>query len=145
MQDAQLIELLSQISRKLHRRLAPLFESEGLSATEIVVLKAMHRRQTCRASELSERIGIPPSTLTGILDRLVTGGWLQRVPDPEDRRSILIRCAPKLSICVERLTARVETELQAMIGILPVENYSRLIDDLQRILDHLENDKGDCS
>ncbi|MGD0153022.1 MAG: MarR family transcriptional regulator [Thermacetogeniaceae bacterium] len=140
-QDVQLIELVSKIHRKIQRRLAPLFESEGLSATEIVVLKTMHHRQTCRISELSESSGIPPSTLTGILDRLVAGEWLQRVPDAEDRRSILIRCDPKLSISVERLTAKIETELQAMIGILPAEHYSRLIADLQRILDYLENEQ----
>lgn len=142
MQDVQLFELLSRIHRKLHRCLNPLFETEGLSATEVMVLKMMHRWQTCRASELSERVGIPPSTLTGILDRLVAGEWLQRAPDPEDRRSTLIRCTPKLSMGVECLTAKIESELQAVAGILPAERYSRLIEDLQAILHYLENGQG---
>lgn len=139
MQDVKLLELFSQIHRKLHQRLAPFFQTEGLSITEWTVLWKMKKKKTSRVTELAENVGIPPSTLTGIVDRLVAKEWLKRVPDPEDRRSIILECTPKLEDTIQDMMLTVQNQLQATVDFLPTDRYEHLISDLQTILEHLES------
>jgi DNA-binding MarR family transcriptional regulator len=42
-------------------------------------------------SALARRAGLHPATMTGILDRLETGGWIARERDPADRRAVVVR------------------------------------------------------
>lgn len=58
-----------------------------LSAAEINVLANLGEGGTLNVRQLSERTGSRASTLTGILDRLESRGYLSRELDPGDRRS----------------------------------------------------------
>jgi DNA-binding MarR family transcriptional regulator len=42
-------------------------------------------------SRLAQRAGLHPATVTGILDRLESGGWVARERDPSDRRAVTVR------------------------------------------------------
>jgi DNA-binding MarR family transcriptional regulator len=42
-------------------------------------------------SALARRAGLHPATITGILDRLESGGWIARERDPADRRAVVVR------------------------------------------------------
>ena len=44
-------------------------------------------------SALARRAGLHPATMTGILDRLERGGWIDRDRDPADRRGVVVRAA----------------------------------------------------
>jgi MarR family transcriptional regulator, organic hydroperoxide resistance regulator len=58
-----------------------------LSAAEINVLANLGAGGTLNVRQLSGRTGSRASTLTGILDRLESRGYLSRELDPGDRRS----------------------------------------------------------
>jgi DNA-binding MarR family transcriptional regulator len=44
--------------------------------------------------ELASRLGIGQSAATGLVDRLVEQGALERLPDPTDRRVVRVRVSP---------------------------------------------------
>lgn len=142
MQELRLLELLSRVHRRLVRRLTPLFQTEGLSGTEVFVLWKVHKRGSLRATELAGHIGIPPSTFTGILDRLTARGLLKRVPDPGDRRSVLVQETPALAELIGRLTAAIEVELGNIFTALPEGCRERLMTDLEAVCRYLEEEKS---
>lgn len=41
-------------------------------------------------SEIGDRILVPSASITSTLDNLERRGWVRRVPNPDDRRSLLI-------------------------------------------------------
>ena len=45
-------------------------------------------RDECRLSRVAQRLQTSQSGMTGKLDRLERHGFIQRSPDPEDRRAI---------------------------------------------------------
>jgi MarR family transcriptional regulator, organic hydroperoxide resistance regulator len=59
----------------------------SLSAAEINALANLGESGTLSVRQLSERTGTRASTLTGLLDRLESRGYLMREVDPADRRS----------------------------------------------------------
>ena len=99
----QLLEVLARVYRRIVRRLSPLFQEKGLSPTEAMVLWGVYRRGSLRATELAGELGIPPSTFTGVFDRLVEKGLLRRVPDPEDKRGVRVEPTPALFPFMEEM------------------------------------------
>ena len=136
--EIQLVELFNQISRRIGKTLAPVFRKLDLSHTDIFTLFVMNKRTTSRVTELAAIIGVPSSTLTGILDRLVAQGYLERDPDPEDRRSLLLTATPKLKSFIRGLMAPMEDRLKEVFRAMPESRLERLVGDLQFILERLE-------
>jgi DNA-binding MarR family transcriptional regulator len=138
----QLLELSYRVNKKITRRLADhIYLREGLSDAEVQALFTLHSKQVCRVSELSSEIGIPPSTATGILDRLDAKGLLERVPDPDDRRGIILKSVPATSAMIERLSATLTQEMEPVLSVLPDGRMQGMIEDLKQILSYLEQEK----
>ncbi len=92
-----LAEQLESIHRVLraaaweHARQLP----DPLTAPQVETLKALVRRMRedgagMSVSELSERLGLAHSTVSGIVDRLEARALVQRIPRPDDRRYVQI-------------------------------------------------------
>jgi DNA-binding MarR family transcriptional regulator len=45
-------------------------------------------------SQISERMLVPSATMTATLDQLERRGWIERLPNPDDRRSVLVAITP---------------------------------------------------
>ena len=59
------------------------------------VLHALEETQDCTVSHLIEQTHLPNGTLTGLLDQLENDQCIQRIRNPDDRRSWCIRLTPK--------------------------------------------------
>jgi len=83
--------------RDLGAQLSLLNHSVGtrldLKAADLECLDLITRYGPLSPSALARRAGLHPATLTGILDRLERGGWIDRGRDPGDRRSVVIQAA----------------------------------------------------
>ncbi len=62
-----------------------------LKGGDVELLDRIARFGPASPSDLAEALGIHPATMTGILDRLETGGWIVRERDPDDRRKVSLR------------------------------------------------------
>jgi len=66
----------------------------GISMAQVKVLHAVAASQGLHANELATWVGTTPSTISGLVDRLVDHGLLARRDDPTDRRQVLITTTP---------------------------------------------------
>lgn len=66
-------------------------QSSGIPPQDMYVLERVSSHGAIRISELSKSYSIPSSTLTGILDRLETKKYIQRIRKNDDRRAIELR------------------------------------------------------
>lgn len=84
---------------RLVRRIHQVYERElsqlGITRVQSYVLLTLFNEDGLKIKELAERTGLDSSALTGILDRLEKSGFVQRVMDQEDRRSINICLTPQ--------------------------------------------------
>jgi DNA-binding MarR family transcriptional regulator len=88
----QLADLLHGLTRRLRRaqaqRLAPL----GLTPAQERALRLIARdEEPPRMTELADRLGIVPRSLTTVIDALEEAGLVRRDIDPSNRRAILLR------------------------------------------------------
>jgi DNA-binding MarR family transcriptional regulator len=90
----QLADLLHGLTRRLRRSqidgLAPL----GLTPAQGRALRIIARGQDeepLRMTELADRLGIVPRSVTTVVDALEEAGLVRREVDPRNRRAILLR------------------------------------------------------
>ncbi len=63
----------------------------GVRDTDFDCLDLISIHGPLSPSALAKLAGTRPATMTGILDRLESGGWIARDRDPADRRAVLLR------------------------------------------------------
>lgn len=66
----------------------------GLSAAEHKALGVIARNGPIPTGALAPELGVGPTALTGIVDRLERAGYVTRRPDPADRRRVLVEAKP---------------------------------------------------
>ena len=82
-------ELGAQLSLLNHRVGTRL----DLKDADLECLDLIARYGPLSPSALARRAGLHPATMTGILDRLERGGWIDRGRDPADRRGVVVQAA----------------------------------------------------
>lgn len=65
-------------------------EKLGLSATQEKMLDLVGRLGPLTPRQLGRESGLAPASVTGVLDALEDRGFVRRVPNPEDRRSVIV-------------------------------------------------------
>jgi DNA-binding MarR family transcriptional regulator len=101
----------------------------GVSAAEYAVTSWLNVRGGVTPSQLAHDLGIPPTTLSSMLDRLVRKKQLRRVRHPEDGRSTLLELTPRGKATIVQNNERLLRMLQAV--------RSNLDDDPEEILETL--------
>jgi DNA-binding MarR family transcriptional regulator len=59
----------------------------GMSYARGRVVAALHSLGPAQMHTLSEAVGVKPRTITDFVDALEDDGWVERNPDPDDRRA----------------------------------------------------------
>jgi DNA-binding MarR family transcriptional regulator len=65
-------------------------DREGLNATDMECLRLLFIKGIATPSELARHTGLTSGATTAMLDRLEKAGFLERRPNPDDRRGTLI-------------------------------------------------------
>jgi DNA-binding MarR family transcriptional regulator len=89
-------------------------DGSDVSASEYAVTSAVGAMGSATPTQLARVLGLPPTTLTAILDRLVRKRELRRVRHPRDGRSYVIELTKKGEATNARNGARVAGELSAL-------------------------------
>lgn len=101
-----LVEELSRLGYALMRLLLSqakeTFAQEGISLLQAEVLRLV-REGVQLPSRLAEQLEILPSQVSHLLASLEEAGLLERHPDPEDRRRVLLRLTPQGEAVQQRL------------------------------------------
>jgi DNA-binding MarR family transcriptional regulator len=85
----RLAELFIDVSKQLGRTSSRARTGE-LSNARYNVMRAVLNRGPERMSRIAAAVGISPRSLTDLVDALANDGYLRRVADPHDRRSVLV-------------------------------------------------------
>lgn len=73
----------------------PLLDALGLTYPQYLVMLTLWEREGTTVSEIGERLHLDSGTLTPLLKRLETAGFVRRRRDPEDERQVRIDLTAK--------------------------------------------------
>ncbi len=67
----------------------------GVNRTDSRVLDILDQHGRMTAGQLAEASSLTTGAITAVVDRLERAGYAQRVPDPRDRRRVLVEITPR--------------------------------------------------
>ncbi len=115
------IARMSRLSRLLERRIATVLAEHGLNEAQFGVLAALRRAgppYCLSPTALYNSLLISSGAMTNRLERLTAAGLVKRVPDPKDRRSVLVMLTPKgLRVVDEAVADHTENERRLLAGL----------------------------
>jgi DNA-binding MarR family transcriptional regulator len=82
------LRIAGKTLRMLQERWA---EKHGLSEGRLGVMFRLFRQGDCPLGDLAEDLESTPRNITGLVDHLERDGLVERIPDPQDRRSVRAR------------------------------------------------------
>ena len=78
----------------------------GLVESDVEALELLIDTGAATAGRLSELMGLTTGAVTRVIDRLEQAGYVRRVPDPADRRRVVIELIPEKMAAVEATMSR---------------------------------------
>lgn len=97
MQPQNTLDFLAALREIMHRadmRSRRLLRELGISSTQAGVLRALAETSPRSAGDLARILSLTGPTLTGVLDRLESRGWIERIRSPGDKRRMEVRILP---------------------------------------------------
>ena len=85
-------------------------------------------------SQVSDRVLTASATMTAMLDLLERRGWIRRIPNPGDRRSVLIEITPDGSAVADQLLPGIRAIERSILSALSPDERACLLDMLAKIL-----------
>jgi DNA-binding MarR family transcriptional regulator len=86
-------------------------------------------------SEIAERLFRSSATMTNLLDALAREGWARRVPNPEDRRSVLVEITDEGKALTDQFLPGVRKFERAIFGEISEPERSAVMGILAKVLD----------
>jgi len=105
----------------------------GLSRAQCHVLFRLALNEGTNQARLAELLELEPISLARMVDRMEQAGWIERRPDPADKRARLLYLTAKAKPIFERIVALgAETRGEALTGISQADR-DRMIDLLTQV------------
>jgi DNA-binding MarR family transcriptional regulator len=105
----------------------------GLSESDIETLEALIDMGASTAGRLSELTGLTSGAVTRVIDRLEQAGFVRRVPDPADRRRVIVEAIPEKVAAVQSTLNRVGSASAEEIGRYTDAQLALITDFLSRM------------
>ncbi len=107
----------------------------GLSVTQLRVLFILRGEPGLAAGALAQRLGVTPSTLTRIMDRLAQHGLIERVQDQEDRRRVVHELSDFGARTVGEMESRFRERIDRVFEELDAPALQRVVVGLRDLSD----------
>ncbi len=121
--------LIKNTWQKLSRYYNQQFSSYGLSVPKALLLLELTPDRQENPRFLAAKLDLENSSMSGLLDRLEKMNLIERLPDPHDRRGILIQLTPEGKLARQKITSLVSTldqELQEILSPNEIKNFRRI-------------------
>ncbi len=133
---------MSKLIPKLMRGIKTgIFRHAHITHGQIVILMNLYGTGENKVGTLAKALGVSAPTVSGIIERMVKQGYVQRIASLEDRRCVIISLRPKGERIIKDLQKVIRKRWsQILIYLSPSErlSYVRLI---KKIVEAIEKSR----
>jgi MarR family transcriptional regulator, transcriptional regulator for hemolysin len=128
---------ISYIARLQRTRFDHRARALGLTRAQWQTIAVIRWNEGSTQREVAERLEVGSVTAGRLIERLEFAGWIERRPDPEDRRAYRLYMSEKAQPMLEQLTALGADEEQRALRGLCEEERAVLARALDKIIENL--------
>jgi len=131
---------LFQLMKQLPRPKLKQSSVDGLTRSEyellvMLVMSSNDGKQAFTVTEISNLLQVTPAGVTHLINPLEEAGYVERLPDPHDRRIVRIGLTDKGTQVAETLISEVQENLIGLVDHLGEEDSRTLIRLMSKAID----------
>ncbi|MDT0307493.1 MarR family transcriptional regulator [Streptomyces sp. DSM 44917] len=142
---AELSRVVWTLHRTLRQTVRPPEGEHVRPPAQVELLHLVHDRPGISVREAARALRMQPNNVSALVTLLVRDGFLERAPDPADRRAVQLRPTAKMRAGGEQVDSALHLGVAAALADLPAESRARIaaaLPDLRRLAERLARDAG---
>jgi DNA-binding MarR family transcriptional regulator len=140
-----IVERIQHLEKRIRKMLDDTLAEFGLNVGEWAVLGSLRRAgEPYRRSpgQLAKSFGLTTGAMTNRLDKLESAGLVKRLPDPDDRRGVIVELLPEGREVWERAVGAQSTKEQFVASGLNERERKQLNSLLRRMVHAAERESA---
>lgn len=137
----EVMKLLFEVTHLLRHNMMKGFEGSGMTSPQGMVIGTLSRYGRLKLSDLSDKLGLSNSTVSGMVDRLEQHGMVERIRSKEDRRIVYIALTGKFEELHKDFHKKTEENIQKVMSKGTPEDMDKVVEGLN-ILKRLMQESG---
>lgn len=143
--ENKIVAAIRRIMRAVELHSRQLVDEHGLTGPQLAVLREAGRLGATSVSSLARAVHLSQPTVTGILDRLSRHGYVKRVRDESDRRSVKVEVTMAGQQLLNRAPSLLQDRFRRELVKLSDWERSMILATLQRIAAMMEAETLEAS
>jgi DNA-binding MarR family transcriptional regulator len=135
--------LITQLAMHARRLVADGHAEAGAGAYHYRVLAALQEFGASSQADLARRGKLDRSDVVAAVNELAERGFVERTPDPDDRRRNVVRLTRAGAQQLRRMDRSLDKVQDRLLAPLSTADRQALVRLLTRLLDHHRSDAGD--
>lgn len=135
-------KLLRDVNSLVQDNFKEYFCEMGLTPPQIMVAGLLCNKRTMKISEISEKINLSNSTVSGIVDRLEKIDVVRRVRDGEDRRVVRVELTEEFEKINVDFHDKIKNYFEALLYNCSKEDCKKIIEGLETLKGVLQRDSN---
>jgi DNA-binding MarR family transcriptional regulator len=123
---ARILDDYEAIIRHAAGRRVPEFLALDVTMSQAKVLQVLSLAGRLRMSALAASMGVSLPTMSGLVDRLVDHGLVERIASPDDRRQVPVALTPRGLAVLDAFHEVGRTQLRLLLGALTSDDLRHL-------------------
>lgn len=134
----QLVGNLRRLVKAVYLDSSKISRQYGLTSAQSAVLRILFKKGSLSSAEMSRRLYVTPSNITGIIDRLEKKGLVERVRQASDRRVALIQLTPGGAELSRKIPDPIEKKLITQLSGLKKDQVRSLAVAMDQIVNLID-------
>ena len=134
----RLLRLLKEVSVKIKEALKYRGDEVEIPAPHWMIMAMLDENGKMKVSDLSKKIGLSNSTVSGILDKLEDQGFVERIRSSDDRRVVWVQTTQKFKECLYMHFKEAEKQFENLLSKATEDEIDKVLEGfetLKRILE----------
>lgn len=142
-----IIKLIKQVMDTMRQNMQHLFKGDRFGAMNItgpqgMLLGMLNHFGEMKVSDLSEKLGLSNSTVSGIIDRLEKQGLVERIRTNEDRRVVMVSVTPEYKRNIKEHFEEIKAGFELMMSSATDEELDTILEGLSTLKRIMDRQKG---
>ena len=135
--SAQVAKLFQEVMHLFRQNMSKVFEDTGMTAPQNMVIGILSKEKTLKISELSTKLSLSNSTVSGIIDRLEKQGMVERKRSEQDKRVVYVSISSDFKEMHQNFHKRLEENIANIMNKGTPEELDKIfvgLDSLKKLL-----------
>lgn len=136
-----IVQLMKKVTANIKHEIGCHFKEMNLTGPQGMLIGTLFHHGEMKVSDLSEKLGLSNSTVSGILDRLEKQGQVERIRSKEDRRVVYVNITEDFKEQSKKQFVEINKMIEQMINKATPEELDKILEGMEVLRNVVERQR----